>query len=76
MRPGHRSKPWFWFYLWWLGKKGKGQHIQRRINSLTKWATYTFSLDVIIGDSWDGEYLIIEVAPVIGGTTWETCYEE
>ena len=35
------------------------------------------SLDVIIGDSWDGESLIIEVAPVIGGNagTWETCYE-
>ena len=46
------------------GKTGKGRHIQRQINSLTKWATYTFSLDVIIGDSWDGESLIIEVAPV------------
>ena len=60
------------------GKKGKGQHIQRRIDSLTKSATYTFSLDVIIGDIWDGESLIIEVAPVVGGNpgTWETCYEE
>ena len=60
------------------GKKGKGQHIQRRIDSLTKKATYTFSLDVIIGDSWDGESLIIEVAPVVGSNpgTWETCYEE
>ena len=60
------------------GKTGKGRYIERQINYLDKWATYTFSVDVIIGDSWDGEYLIIEVAPVLGGYagTWERCYEK
>ena len=55
------------------GKTGKGRYIERQINYLDKWATYTFSLDVIIGDSWDGEYLIIEIRHF---SSLERCYEK
>ena len=36
-----------------------------KLTILLNWRAYTFSLDVIIGDSWDGEFLIIEIAPVL-----------
>jgi hypothetical protein len=56
------------------GTKGKNSHIKRVISPLTIGTSYTFSTDVIIGDSWDGEYLRI----FVGGNNvpWYLCHEQ
>ena len=55
------------------GKTGGTRDISRTLRGLTVGATYTFSLDVIIGDSWDGEEFSIGTRGK--GVNFVKCYE-
>ena len=54
--------------------KGKNRHITRSISPLKIGTSYTFSTDIIIGDSWDGEWFQIEISTP-GNEPSQLCYQ-
>lgn len=54
--------------------KGKNRHITRSISPLKIGTSYTFSTDIIIGDSWDGEWFQIEISTP-GNEPSQLCYK-
>ena len=54
--------------------KGKNSHITRSISPLKIGTSYTFSTDIIIGDSWDGEWFQIEISTP-GNEPSQLCYQ-